>query len=213
MNKKYAIFDMDGTLVDSMSFWRSLGYEYLKSEGIECDLDEIIEKIKPMTMTQSSEYFRSEFGLPYTAEEIAAEMNSKMDMHYKTDVPLKAGVAEYLKVLKDRGVKMCVASATAGPLMEACLSRLGVLDDFDFILSCEEVGKGKHDPDVYFAAAEKLGSEPGETAVYEDALYAAETAVQAGFYVIGVYDDSALRHWEKLCDISDETIENWNDAI
>ena len=99
---------------------------------------------------------------------------------------------------------MCVASATAEPLMEACLSRLGVAHYFQFLLSCETVGAGKNRPDVYFAAAERLGAEPEEIAVYEDALYAARTAKEAGFYVVGVYDDSASGHWDELKELADE---------
>ena len=90
---------------------------------------------------------------------------------------MKEGVALYLDRLRRDGVRMCVASATALPLMKACLDRLGVLDYFDFLLSCEEVGWGKDRPDVYHEAARRLGASPGEIAVYEDALGAAKTDV------------------------------------
>ena len=132
-----------------------------------------------------------------------------MEMHYRKDVPLKDGVAEYLKSLAERGVRMCVASATAEPLMQACLKRLGVLECFDFLLSCETVGAGKNRPDVYFAAAQRLGCRPEEAAVYEDALYAAKTAKQAGFYVVGIYDETAGRHWQELSQLADETIRSF----
>ena len=104
---------------------------------------------------------------------------------------------------------MCVASATAEPLMEACLSRLGVAHYFQFLLSCETVGAGKSRPDVYFTAAERLGARPEEIAVYEDALYAARTAKEAGFYVVGIYDDSASEHWDELKELADEWIKEW----
>lgn len=206
MDKRYAIFDMDGTLVDSMGYWRSLAREYLEHKGVKQVPVEILDRIRPMTMTESGALFIREFGFSGTPEEIAAEMNAMMAEHYRTDVPLKPGVKEYLAKLREQNVQMCVASATAEDLMRVCLERLGVLDDFRFLLSCETVGVGKNQPDVYFAAAERLGCTPEETAVYEDAVYAARTAKNAGFYVVGVYDESAGAHWEEMQTQADELI-------
>ena len=107
---------------------------------------------------------------------------------------------------------MCVASATAEELMDACLSRLGVAQYFSFLLSCETVGVGKNQPDVYWEAAKRLGAEPAEIAVYEDALYAAETAKSAGFYTVTVWDDSNQPHWETLTVLADEVILDWRTA-
>lgn len=206
MDRRYAIFDMDGTLVDSMGYWKDLAGEYLRSRGIPSVPEEILETIRPMTMTESGALFARCFSIPGTPESIAAEMNGIMDEHYRRDIPLKNGVREYLERLREQGTVMCVASATAEPLMEACLTRLGVRRYFRFLLSCETVGAGKNRPDVYLESARRLGSDPGETAVYEDALYAAETAKKAGFYVVGVYDSGSAGHWEKMERLSDETI-------
>ena len=209
MDKQYIIFDMDGTLVDSMSYWRNLAKEYLNLKGITEIPAAIIEQIKPMTMTESAALFIREFGLDGTPESVAEEMNELMNVHYYKDIPLKKGVDDYLKGLKDSGKTMCVASATAVPLMEACLERLGIRGYFSFLLSCETVGVGKSRPDVYFEAAKRLGAAPEEIAVYEDALYAARTAKEAGFYVIGVYDESSAAKWGEVKKISDEIIETW----
>ena len=176
MDKKYAIFDMDGTLVDSMVYWRNLAKEYLNQKGISNIPDTILEKISPMTMTESAALFIEEFGIDGTPEAVTNEMNDLMDTHYYKDIPLKKGVKEYLKGLHDAGVSMCVASATAIPLVEACLTRLGIRDCFSFVLSCETIGVGKSRPDIYYAAADRFGALPEETAVYEDALFAAEPA-------------------------------------
>lgn len=213
MDKRYAIFDMDGTLVDSMGFWRSLAREYLEHKGVTHVSDDILEKIKPMTMTESGALFIREYGFSGAPEDVANEMNAMMSGHYRKDVPLKPGVSEYLAALSARGVRMCVASATVEPLMEACLERLGVLGHFEFLLSCETVGVGKNRPDVYFEAVRRLGGTPAETAVYEDAPYAVRTAKNAGFYVIGVYDESSRDRWEELKLLADETVRDFKEEL
>ena len=210
MDKKYAIFDMDGTLIDSMVFWKNLATEYLTSKGILQIPADILEQIKPMTMSESAALFRREFGL---TGDVEAQMNEMMEDHYRTDIPLKPGVWEYLENLHRQGVRMCVASATAEHLMESCLTRLGVREHFEFLLSCETVGAGKRSPLVYHEAARRLGAAPREIAVYEDALYAVQTAKAAGFHVVGVYDDSAADSWQAIEQESDEVILNWEEAV
>ena len=212
MDKRFAIFDMDGTLVDSMVYWQRLGWEYLASRGVTGGVDEVLERIKAMTMAESSALFIETFGLPGTPETVEAEMNAVMDGHYRSDIPLKPGAAHYLAALKARGTKMCVATATPEPLARACLKRLGVLEDFAFLLSCDEVAAGKDRPDVFFEAARRLGSAPAETAAFEDALFAARTAKDAGFYTVGVYDASGDGHWNELTALSDETVRDWGAA-
>lgn len=208
MDKKFAIFDMDGTLIDSMVFWKNLATEYLTASGVAKIPGEILERIKPMTMSESAELFKREFSL---TGDVEAQMNTLMDNHYRTDIPLKPGVEEYLQSLHCRGVRMCVASATAEHLMERCLMRLGVKWYFEFLLSCETVGAGKRSPLVYQEAAKRLGAVPEEIAVYEDALYAVQTAKEAGFHVVGVYDDSAAGSWQTIEKVADELIVNWED--
>ena len=210
MDKKYAIFDMDGTLIDSMIFWKNLASEYLSSKGVTQVPEDLPERIKPMTMSESAALFQQEFGLTGDPE---AEMNAMMDEHYRKDIPLKSGVREYLQMLQSKGVRMCVASATAEQLMEACLTRLGVRDYFEFLLSCETVGAGKRSPLVYHEAAKRLAAATGEIAVYEDALYAVQTAKEAGYYVVGVYDESASKNWKTIEKLADEIILNWEEHL
>jgi len=200
---------MDGTLVDSMVYWKRLAAEFLAGRGVVQVPGEIMERIKPMTMTESAALFQREFGLPGTPQSAAAAMNAMMDEHYRSDIPLKSGAGEYLDRLHKNGVRMCVASATAEHLARACLGRLGVLGYFEFVLSCEAVGAGKNSPAVYCAAAQRLGAAPEQAAVYEDALYAVRVAKNAGFYVVGVYDESAAGCWDEICSLADETIRSF----
>ena len=210
MDKQFAIFDMDGTLIDSMVFWKNLATEYLTCKGVREIPAEILEQIKPMTMSESAALFQTAFGL---TGDIESEMNAMMDDHYRKDIPLKPGVREYLQKLHDWGVQMCVASATAEHLMESCLTRLGVRDYFEFLLSCETVGAGKRSPIVYHTSAQRLNVMPQEIAVYEDALYAIQTAKKAGYYVVGIYDDSAADRWQAIEEMADQIIINWEDAL
>ena len=156
MDKQFAIFDMDGTLIDSMIFWKNLASEYLTSQGVTNIPTDILEQIKPMTMSESAALFVQEFGLTGDPE---AEMNAMMDEHYRKDIPLKPGVEKYLQTLHEKGVRMCVASATAEHLMESCLARLGVQGYFEFLLSCETVGAGKCNPLVYHVSAQRLNAD------------------------------------------------------
>ena len=211
MNKPYVIFDMDGTLTDSMHFWRDLGRDYLLQKGVHPD-DRQLWMVQTMTMAQTAQHFMGCFGLPGPAEDIVAEMNGMMEHHYRTDVPLKPGVLAYLEGLSARGTRMCVATATAAPLARACLERLGGAGDFAAILSCEDIGLSKQQPDLYLLAARQLGGRPEQTAVFEDTLYAARTAKQAGFYTVGVYDPCGAGNWEALSTLADETITDWRNV-
>lgn len=210
MNKKYCIFDMDGTLVDSMEYWKALGREFLNSKGLTEGIDDVLKQIEAMTTLESSALFIETFGLEGTPESVAQEINEMMDDHYRNDIPLKPGVKTYLQSLHEQGVKLCVASAAVNHLVDACLTRLGVGEYFDFFLSCEEVGCGKNRPDVFLEAAKRMGSRPKDTAVFEDALYAIETAKNAGFYTVGVADCSNADTWEQLKAFCDEYVPDWN---
>ncbi|MDO4732815.1 MAG: HAD family phosphatase [Bacillota bacterium] len=212
MNKRFAIFDMDGTLVDSMGYWRRLGREYLLRQGLNEDIAPALERVRSLTMGESAVLFVEEFHLPKSPEKVAAEMNSMMEAHYRQDIPLKAGVELYLQRLRERGCRLCVASATDSRLMQDCLRRLSLEGCFEFLLSCQEVGENKRSPLVYLEAARRLGAAPGEIAVYEDALYAAETAKAAGFYTLGVYDAVSRESWAQLTRLTDEWIMDWAEA-
>lgn len=209
MDKKFAIFDMDGTLVDSLPFWKELSKEYLVKKGLKNVPIDVLERIKPMTVKESARFFVNELGVDGSPESVAVEINDMMACHYREDIPVKPGVSEYLGVLREQGVRMCVASATVEPLIDACLERLGLRHFFEFSLSCDTVGAGKSSPLVYQRAAERLGSQPEDTAVYEDSLLAATTAKAAGFYLCVVADEASAGSWDKLVSLADENLKTW----
>jgi len=154
LNKKYYIFDLDGTLCDSMGWWRQ--------------------------ETAHIENFR-DFELMETAYD-------KMRGHYGSDVNLKPGVREFLEKANADGTKMCIATGTRRDVAEPFLVRTGLMEFMEFYIDCHEVGRFKEHPDIYLQAAERLGADIGECAVFEDSDYSAETAKRAGFYVVGIID-------------------------
>lgn len=211
MKYKGAIFDLDGTLIDSMPVWRNLGRDYLLSQGV-CPPENIREILKPMSLLQAAAYFQSEFKIMLTTEEIIEGFNALAERQYRECVPLKPHVLELLRVLDEAGVKLCVATANSRSLAEAALCRLGVLRYFDFILTCSEAGSGKDDPAVFLQALEKLGTSMEETILFEDALHAVTTAKKAGFNVSGVFDASAACDVEAIRETADfymNSFEEW----
>ncbi len=213
MNKKFAIFDMDGTLINSMDYWCNLGREYLYKYGITENIEDILEEVGTKTMSQGSKLFADNFdGLPGVPE-IISELRTMIADHYKKDVVTKPGVIEYLEALHNQGVRMCLASATDVNLVVLVMKRLGIDKYFEFMLSCEEIGKGKDEPDIYLEAARRLGCKPEEAAVYEDVFYSANTAKKAGFYTIAVADVNATKEWDSLTAIADEIIIDWKKSL
>lgn len=185
-----AIFDLDGTLLDSMFIWDTIGEEYLRSRGIE-PKEDLNEKFRDMSLYQAACYYQSEYGLTDSTDSLMAGVNDMIQHLYTDEVQLKAGVEKFLKELSRRKVKMCVATATDRHLVEAALKRTGVLSHFEEIFTCSTVGHGKDEPNIYHAAQSFLQTPKDSTWVFEDALYAIKTAKNAGYHVAGVFDRSS----------------------
>lgn len=211
MDKKFAIFDMDGTLTDSMGFWNRLADEFLARRGFPPLSPELQEESIALTMGGTANLFIRAYHLSETPEQICAEINGLMEAHYRTDVPLKPGAAGLLERMRAAGFQMCVASSTNPLLIDICLRRLGVRDYFQFLLSCEEVGEGKTRPTVYLEAARRLGGTPDNTIIFEDILVAARTAKQAGFSLGIIYDENSADEQEQLKALADCYITRWDD--
>ena len=182
-----AIFDVDGTLLDSMMVWANIGTDYLRSLGYE-PRENLNETFKSMSLYQAARYYQAEYGVTLSTDEIIAGVNSRIGQFYREKAQLKPGVAEFLWNLRENGVKMCIATATDRPLVEAALDRCGVLGFFSDIFTCFSVGHGKDEPVIYRAAAEHLHTSKARTVVFEDALYAARTAKRDHFVTAAVRD-------------------------
>lgn len=205
---RYAIFDMDGTITDSMAIWKNLGKDYLISKGIKAPPN-LCKIISAMSMTESANYFRKEFGIRDCVKQVISDVNTLIEDKYKYEMPLKPYVRDYLSKLKKDGVIMCVVTATPVELAESALKRLEVLQYFSFVVCCDEVGIGKSEPDSYYLALRKMGADVSDTVVYEDADYAIKTAKKAGFYTIGVYDEAVGKSKEEMQLLCDRYIESF----
>lgn len=197
MRIKGAIFDVDGTLLDSMYVWRNISTEYLKHVGIPVESD-IWDEISSLTLRQAAELFIGKYPeiLHFTADEVMQQINDLIVEKYFYEVKAKPGVGRFLEELRKKGVKMCLATATDRYLVEAALRREGLLEYFGKVFTCTEFGSGKDKPDIFLAASDWLGTRPEETMVFEDAHYAIRTAVAAHFPVTAVADSFEKRRDE-----------------
>lgn len=208
MRIRSAIFDVDGTLLDSMFIWDTIGETYLRSIGYE-PREKLNEVFKNMSLFQAARYYRTEYGVTLSIDEIMNGVNAMLERYYRFEVSLRPGVAELLAQLQASGVKLCIATATDRYLVEAALERCGVLSCFGAIFTCNEVGHGKDEPDIFEEALRFLGTEKAETVVFDDALYAVRTAKEAGFPVAVIYD-SHEKNQEGLRALADFYIEDFS---
>ena len=191
MNIKGAIFDMDGTLVDSLMvwdvLWRRLGKKYLGDESFRPD--PVTEKaVRTLTLFDAMSLVHKNCGVGECGEEVWRFTADMMVDFYQNDVKTKPGVMEFIEYLHGKGVKMCIASATAPDLIKIAMKTTGLDKYITKVISCNDVGKGKEHPDVFIAAHEYLGTPKESTWIFEDSVVALETASRAGYHTVGIYD-------------------------
>ena len=196
---KYAIFDVDGTLIDSMDMWIHFGENYLRSKGIEAT-HEVDEYIQYFSMREVSEYFATEYDLG-DASDIEEEFKEMTERFYFKEVQMKSGVEKLLADLFENGVRMYIATATYASLVVPALERLGIYKYFEGIVTCSDVGHGKDRPDVYFYALKAIDGDLESAWVFEDAMHGITTAKAAGFKVCGVYDPTEDENRQALNDL------------
>lgn len=210
MKLEAAIFDLDGTLLDSMPIWQGLGENYLLQKKVP-PAPGLQDTLKTMSLQQAAQHFRVAYGLHEAEETILSEIATLIADFYRYEVPLKVGVAEYLQALQEQNVKMCIATATERDLAESALERLGIRKYFSTILTSSEVKTSKDDPLIYQRAFEHLGAPLTKTVIFEDALYAIETATAAGFRVVGVHDEAATKDRERIKALTEQYIYSFSD--
>ncbi|MCM1320989.1 MAG: HAD family phosphatase [Bacteroides sp.] len=186
-----AIFDLDGTLLDSMPVWRTVACSYLRTLDVTAPED-IWRPLKPLSLWQSAEYLKREFNLALSIEDIMRGINRQIENAYFYEMPLKLGVKELLETLRKNKVPAAIATATDRYCVEAALERTGIAQYFSAIKTCTEAGAGKREsPRVFDDALCALGTKKETTLIFEDALHAVVTAKRAGYSVIAVADSES----------------------
>ncbi|MDR3295170.1 MAG: HAD family phosphatase [Clostridiales Family XIII bacterium] len=185
-----AIFDLDGTLLDSMGVWAKIDVDFLAKRGFAVPAG-YADEICARSFRDAAEYTICLFGLNEKAEDVMEEWRAMAACEYSQNVRLKAHVREYLTQLRQSGVKLAAATGLSEALYAPCLKNNGIYDLFDVLCSTDEAGRGKDHPDVFLLAAEKLGLPPERCVVFEDVLPAVLSAKRAGMTVYGVYDKHA----------------------
>ncbi|MEG0132893.1 MAG: HAD family phosphatase [Clostridium sp.] len=207
---KAAIFDMDGTIVDSMWLWNEIDKEYLAKHGFDVPSC-LTQEIAHLSFDEVANYFKDKFNLSYTVDEIKTHWNDMALEAYSNKVKLKPGVIEFFKTLKDNDIKIALATSNNALLLEACLKANGIYDYFDSVTLTSEVSRGKDFPDVYLLCADKLGVNPSNCVVFEDLLAAIQGAKKAGMKVVGVYDEHSKKHHTDMKALADEFILDYVD--
>ena len=190
-NIKGAIFDMDGTLVDSLMLWdiiwKKFG-DYFCKDGIFEPSDADNKAVRTMTLKDAMDYIHMQYNIGKSGDELLETANEIIIGFYSEKVMLKEGVAEFLEYLNNNGVKMCIASATDTELIKIAIKHCNIENYFTDIISCAEIGKGKDKPDIYLKALECLGTSLDETYVFEDSHIAICTSGKLGIKTVGIYD-------------------------
>ncbi len=211
-DKEAVLFDLDGTLVDSMWVWPQIDVDYLGSYGLSVPED-LQNAVEGMGFTEVAEYFKKRFQIPDPIEQIKETWQNMAMDKYCREIPLKPGVMEFLPYLKEKGIKMAVASSNALELIEACLKAHGVRDYFHEVITACEVKKGKPAPDVYLEAAKRLGTEPVHCLVFEDIVPGIQAGKAAGMQVCAVHDQYSIPQEQEKRDCADYYISSYEQVI
>ena len=199
-----AIFDMDGTIMDSLGIWERIDYDFLeKKRGIKVPGD-YVHDIAAMSFSEIADYTIARFNLPDTPQELMQEWTDMAVYEYTHNVHLKPYVREYMEYLKTNGKKIILCTSSPEYFFVPALKNNGIYDLFDAFANTCEAGVGKNAPDVFLLAAKKAGTAPDRCIVFEDVISAAATAKKAGMTVCGVYDlrnDSRQDELKAVCDM------------
>ena len=208
---KGAIFDVDGTLLDSMPIWEDAAARFLAGLGLGAQegLGDIMFR---MSLDEGAVYLKNTYGLDMSVEEVKAGVLGVIRDFYVNQVQPKAGVREFLKELSSRRIPMYIATSSNREHIRAAFERLGLYEYFDGMITCEEAGAGKREPTIFLLAAQRMGLAPQDIFVFEDVIHAVRSAGSAGFVTVGVYDKASEPDNEAMraeSSIYLHSLENW----
>jgi len=206
------IFDLDGTLIDSMWMWRSIDIEYLARFGIDMP-DNLQEQIEGMSFSETAVYFKNRFGLKDSLEQIKSDWNAMAWDKYLNEVPLKEGAIELLQYLKKAGIPAGIATSNSRQLAELIINKHNIAGYFASIRTSCEVLKGKPSPDIYLLVAKDLGVQPERCLVFEDIIQGIMAGKNAGMKVCAVYDEYSEQYTKEKIKLADYYVESLKDIL
>ena len=214
-NIKAVIFDLDGTLVDSMWMWKSIDVEYLGRKGIAVpeDIQAFQEELEGMGFTETAVFFKNRFQIEDSLEEIKKTWIFMPEEKYCNEVPLKAGVRGFLEELRNRNIRIGISSSNSRELIQVVLKAHGIAEYFDCITTCCEVPNSKPAPDVYLKTAEGLQVEPKDCLVFEDVPMGIMAGKNAGMQVCAVEDAYSKRQEAEKRRLADYYIEDYYEVL
>lgn len=196
------IFDADGTILDSMYIWRELGGRYLRSIDVEPERN-LSDILYPLSLEEGCVYLKKRYALEQALPEIREGVVRIIQDFYIDEVGLKDGVRDFLQSMLEKNIPMVIATSGDRTLLNAALERNGIAGYFNAIFTCSELETSKQEPKIYMECAKFLRLEPRNIAVFEDSLFALETAKAAGFITFGVEDDSNIKDRERIIEVAD----------
>lgn len=211
-NIRAVLFDLDGTLVDSMWMWKDIDIAYLGCRGIPMPMS-LQKDIEGMSFSETAVYFKETFRLTESLEEIKAEWNAMAYEKYAHEVPLKPYAREFLKECRRRDIRMGIATSNSRELVEVVLENQGIRDYFQVVTTACEVAAGKPSPDIYLKVAENLGVPPRDCLVFEDVPAGIMAGKRAGMQVVAVYDDFSAAMEPEKRELADEYINDYRELL
>ena len=208
---KTYLFDFDGTLVDSMPYFVGLMLRILDENGVKYEKD-IVKIITPLGYAGTARYFRT-LGIDATVDELMAKMQEYAKEAYTYKIGEKAKVTETLKILKENGAGLNILTASPHSALDPCLKRLGLFELFDNVWSCDDFGTTKSDPEIYRAAAKRIGVDAGEVIFVDDNVNAVKTAKEGGMISYGIYDDSSSDFVDQMKEVSDRYLMSFQELL
>ncbi|HYF82394.1 MAG TPA: HAD family phosphatase [Clostridia bacterium] len=209
---KAVIFDVDGTLIDSMWIWKQVDIEFLGKRGIPLP-ERLQSEIEGMSYSETAIYFKARFDLTDSLDEIKEEWRLMAEDYYKFHIKLKSGAKEFLKLLYDKGFTIGIATSNSRELVDNMLENHGIRQYFSIIRTSCEVNKGKPHPDVYLKVAEDMGLEPQHCLVFEDTVSGVMAAKSAGMKVFAMADEVSEESKDKLIEMTEGYIHSFDEVM